>query len=80
MRVLNYSELKEKKGIRWTRMHLGRLEARGEFPRRIHIGQNSVAWSEDEIDRFLASKMRERDVQLGDAQNAKTDGSTATDG
>ena len=50
-RLLDFQALKER-GIPWTRVHLGRLEAAGKFPLHIDVGENSVAWFEDEIDDF----------------------------
>lgn len=34
MKMLAYAELKSGKGIRYSNVHLRRLEATGEFPRR----------------------------------------------
>jgi prophage regulatory protein len=58
-RLLDYQTLRER-GIPWTRVHLARLEAAGKFPRHIDVGENSVAWFEDEIDDFLEMKAAER--------------------
>jgi predicted DNA-binding transcriptional regulator AlpA len=49
-RLLTYPELKAKKGVPYTRQHLGRLEAAGLFPRRVQYGPNRVGWWESEID------------------------------
>ena len=46
-----------------TCVHLGRLEAAGKFPLHIDVGENSVAWFEDEIDAFLEMKAAERDAR-----------------
>ncbi len=35
---------------------------RKEFPAQIDIGGNCVAWSEDEIDAWISTKMAARDV------------------
>jgi prophage regulatory protein len=56
MRVIRYRDLKPQKGITHTRQHLLREEAAGRFPRRLQIGPNTVAWDEQEIDDWLASK------------------------
>jgi prophage regulatory protein len=50
-----------KRGIRWTRQHLGRLERRGEFPKRVRIGPNTVDWVAEEIDAWLAARAAERE-------------------
>jgi len=58
-RLLTFSDLKAR-GMPWTRMHIGRLEAAGKFPRHIKVGANRIAWFEDEIDHFLEAKAAER--------------------
>jgi prophage regulatory protein len=68
-RLLDFQALKGR-GIPWSRVHLARLEAAGKFPLHIDVGENSVAWFEDEIDDFLEMKAAERDAKaltIGDA-------------
>jgi prophage regulatory protein len=62
-RLLDYQALLER-GIPWTRIHIARLEAAGKFPLHINLGENSVAWFEDEIDDFLERKAAERDAKV----------------
>jgi prophage regulatory protein len=59
-RLLTFADLKAR-GIPWSRVHVGRLEAARKFPLHIDVGENSVAWFEDEIDDFLEEKAAERD-------------------
>jgi len=59
-RLLNYPALRER-GIPWSRVHIARLEAAGKFPLHINIGENSVAWFEDEIDDLLEVKAAARE-------------------
>jgi prophage regulatory protein len=40
--------------------HLRRLEAQGDFPRRIRIGANRIAWLRDEVEQWLAVRMEAR--------------------
>jgi prophage regulatory protein len=61
-RLLDYQALRAR-GIPWSRVHLARLEAAGKFPLHIDVGENSVAWFEDEIDDFLEIKAAERDAK-----------------
>jgi prophage regulatory protein len=61
MRVLSYSDLKVKKGIRFSRQWIRKLIDRGEFPGPINLGEQSVAFVEPEIDEWLACRIRERD-------------------
>ena len=58
--LLDYQALKVR-GIPWSRVHLGRLEAARKFPLHVDVGENSVAWFEDEIDDFLEAKAAARD-------------------
>jgi prophage regulatory protein len=58
-RLVPYPGLGER-GIPFTRMHLGRLEAEGKFPQRIQLGENTIAWFEDEIDDYLEQKAAAR--------------------
>ena len=73
-RLLDYRALKER-GIPWTRIHIKRLEAAGKFPLHIDIGENSIAWFEDEIDDHLEMKAAERDAKVAEraAQALATD-------
>jgi prophage regulatory protein len=73
-RLLDYKALR-KLGIPWTRIHLARLEAAGEFPLHINVGKASIAWFEDEIDDFLEKKAIERDAKAAE-RAAKTNSST----
>lgn len=42
-------------GISMSNSTLLRLEAKGQFPRRIRLGAHSVAWVADEIHAHIAS-------------------------
>jgi prophage regulatory protein len=46
--------------IPYSRNHLRRLEAQGEFPKRVRIGANRVAWLRTEIDQWIAERVEER--------------------
>ena len=61
-RLLNYQALKQR-GIPWSRVHIARLEAARKFPLHIDVGENSIAWFEDEIDDLLEMKAAERDAK-----------------
>ena len=70
-RLLDYQALRER-GIPFTRIHIARLEAAGKFPLHIKIGDNAIAWFEDEIDDHLDVKAAERDTRAAkrDAEKA----------
>jgi len=44
--------------VPYTWQHGERLEARGEFPRRIQLGAGRVAWSESEIEEWIRTRPR----------------------
>jgi prophage regulatory protein len=56
MRVILYRELKSRKGIPYSRVHLRRLEAADKFPKSFKLGENTIAWDEDDIDQHLAAQ------------------------
>ncbi|WP_210243415.1 AlpA family phage regulatory protein [Mesorhizobium sp. B2-4-14] len=60
MRVLGYDGLKAK-GIPYSKPHLWRLCKAGKFPRPVKLGENRIAFVEDEIDAWLAQRVAERD-------------------
>jgi len=54
------------RGIRYSNMHLLRLEKAGTFPRRVRFG-GRVGWVEDEIEEWLRERVAERDREVADA-------------
>jgi len=69
MRLLRFPQLKSEKGIPFCRVHIDRLERAKQFPSRIRLGTNTVAWAETEVDAWIAARMkaredRDRPVQL----------------
>ena len=50
--------------VPYSSNHLDRLEAAGQFPRRIKLSPNRVVWVESEIDEYQDRKIRERDLAL----------------
>ena len=62
-RILRFPELRSLKGIDYSRVHIDRLEKAGKFPKRLHLGENSVGWLEDEIDAWIAGKAAARDAE-----------------
>ncbi len=66
MRVLRYPDLKAEKGVPFCKVHLARLEAAGQFPRRVRLGSGTggtVAWIESEIDGWLEERAAARDAE-----------------
>lgn len=49
--------------VPFSRQHILRLEKRGRFPRRIHLGDNRVAWLSSEIQEWIAARVALRDAR-----------------
>lgn len=62
MRLLSFPELAELKGINLSRVQIWRLYSANRFPRPIPISTNRVAWSEAEIDQWIADRIAARDA------------------
>jgi len=60
MKIVRFSELKASYGIPWSRMHIDRLERRGDFPQRVHLGPGTIGWVEKEIAEFVSAKLNNR--------------------
>ena len=46
--------------VPYSRAHLYRLEDQGAFPKRKRIGANRIAWVRDEVERWLADRMKDQ--------------------
>jgi len=46
--------------VPYSANHLRRLEALGEFPKRVQIGPGRVAWLRSEIEQWLSAKVEAR--------------------
>jgi prophage regulatory protein len=62
MRMLSHPDLREK-GIKFSRQHLRRLIRQGKFPAPCKLGENTNAWPEAEIDKYLEDRIAARDQQ-----------------
>lgn len=70
-RLLEYWELREH-GVLYSRSHIYRLEAAGKFPKRVPIGDARVGWVENEIDDYVAEKVKSRSASAGTIGSHKT--------
>lgn len=61
MRVLSYPDLRDRKGIVWSRAHVYRMIHAGKFPPPLKLGEGTAAWLEEEIDRWLGGHVTERE-------------------
>jgi prophage regulatory protein len=44
--------------VPYTRQHISRLEAAGQFPQRLQLGARRVAWRATEIQAWIESRVR----------------------
>ena len=59
MRLLTKKEVREK--VCYSPQHIARLEARGQFPKRVRLGANRVGWVEREVNAWIEDRISERD-------------------
>lgn len=59
-RIVTYPRLKLEWGVSYSRVHLGRLEKAGKFPKRVPLGGSTVAWLESELAAWLAERAASR--------------------
>ncbi len=57
-KLVSKKELKTVHGIPYSFAHIARLEKAGAFPKRIQLGACRVAWWEDEVEDWKASRPR----------------------
>jgi prophage regulatory protein len=60
MKLLSYADLKPIKGVTYSKTQLWRKEKRGEFPKRILLGERRHGWLETEVDGWIADRARAR--------------------
>ena len=58
MRVLQRKKVREKTSL--SAAQIDRMEAAGDFPRRMRLSARRWGWVEDEIEAWLATKAAER--------------------
>lgn len=59
-RFIVYEDLRLR-GISFSKVHLWRLERKGEFPKRVALSLGRHAWIETEIDAWIADRIAARD-------------------
>lgn len=60
MRILSKRQVKEL--VLYSPQHVARLEAAGQFPKRVRLGVNRVGWVEAEILDWLQKRIDRRDM------------------
>jgi prophage regulatory protein len=56
VRVLDFDQLRPRKGISYSRDHLRRKVKDGSFPPPIRLSDRRIAWREDDVDAWLADR------------------------
>jgi len=59
MRILSKRQLKEL--VLYSPQHISRLEAAGQFPKRVRLGANRVGWVESEVLDWLQERIDRRE-------------------
>lgn len=65
--LVGFDQLNTEYGIRFSRVHLRRLEAQGKFPRRIQVSEKRVAWLASALETYIANMMASADTVGGAA-------------
>ena len=48
--------------VKYSSVHIARLEKAGEFPKRLQLGQNRVAWLLHEVEDWIEERVKRRDT------------------
>ncbi|MHA7773881.1 helix-turn-helix transcriptional regulator [Roseibium sp. M-1] len=59
MRILSKRQVKDL--VLYSPQHIARLEAAGQFPKRVTLGPNRVGWVEQEVLDWLQERLDRRD-------------------
>ena len=62
MKLLSKRQVKEM--VLYSPQHIARLEAAGQFPKRVQLGVNRVGWVEEEVLDWLQRRIDARDQQI----------------
>ena len=64
LRLLRFGEVRQRTGL--SRSTIWRMERSGVFPKRVKVSVNVVAWREDEVTEWIASKIQGARHAAGD--------------
>jgi len=48
--------------VKYSPQHIARLEKAGQFPKRLRLGQNRVAWMLSEVEAWIDDRLAKRDL------------------
>jgi prophage regulatory protein len=60
-RLLDYNDL-QKRGVKYSRSQIRRLELAGKFPKPVRLSQVRKAWIEEDIETYLNQRIAARDA------------------
>jgi len=63
VRIIDWKTLREL--VPLSRVHVGRLEKAGKFPKRVQISDARVGWIASEIEDFLQARAALRETDRG---------------
>ena len=61
-KLVSKKELKSLYGVPYSFAHIARLEATGQFPKRIKLGACRVAWLSEEVQSWIDERVANRDT------------------
>ena len=61
-KLVSKKELKSIFGVPYSFAHIARLEAAGDFPKRIQLGACRVAWIAEEVQAWIDERIATRDT------------------
>ncbi len=48
--------------VKYSPQHIARLEKAGQFPKRLRLGQNRVAWLLTEVEDWIEERLAKRET------------------
>jgi prophage regulatory protein len=61
-RLVTKKELRSLFGVPYSFAHIARLEAAGQFPKRVRLGACRVAWLAEEVQSWIDERVANRDM------------------
>ena len=61
-KLVTKKELKIVFGVPYSFAHIARLEAAGQFPKRVQLGACRVAWLSDEVQAWIDERVASRNT------------------
>ncbi|MDO8878491.1 MAG: AlpA family phage regulatory protein [Pseudolabrys sp.] len=61
-KLVTKKELRSLFGVPYSFAHIARLEAAGQFPKRVRLGACRVAWLAEEVQNWIDERVATRDM------------------